>query len=68
MSGPYIISGESSSPGLGASSFRRDTAKEAVTKAVELMGAGMQNVRITDGQAKVYGYEQFAGLVASESR
>jgi hypothetical protein len=68
MSGPYLITGESSSPGLEAGSFRRDTAKDAVIKAVELIGLGMRNVLITDGQSRVYGHEQFSLLVASESQ
>ena len=68
MSGPYIVTGESSSPGLAAESFRRDTAKDAVIKAVELIGIGMRNVRITDAQDRVYGHEQFSLLVASESK
>jgi hypothetical protein len=53
------------SPGLAAGSFRRDTAKDAVIRAVELMSSGMQNVRIVDAQNRVYGHEQFAALVAS---
>jgi len=64
MSGRYTVTGESSSSGLAAESFRRDTAKEAVIKAIALIGSRMRNVRITDAQDRVYGHEQFSLLVA----
>jgi hypothetical protein len=66
MSGPYFITGESTSPRLTAGSFRRDTAKDAVIKAVEVIGSGMWNVLITDPQRRVYGHEQFSLLIADD--
>jgi hypothetical protein len=67
MSGPYMITGETVTPGVAAAAFRRDTAKDAVAKAVELMGQGMTNVRILDAQNRIYSHLQFVELVASQS-
>jgi hypothetical protein len=68
MSGPYTITGVSPQPGLGTISHWRDTAKDAVSKAVEMMGQGMQNVSIVDAQRRTYRQADFAQLVASEGK
>lgn len=67
MSGPYKITGESPRPGVGTVSFTRETAKDAVNKAMEMMGEAVQDVHILDAENKFYGPLEFAGLVASET-
>jgi hypothetical protein len=68
MSGPYVISAESYIPDADPISHRRDTAVEAFSKAVELMGQGMKNVLIIDAQKNVYTSADFAQLVAGKEK
>jgi hypothetical protein len=57
----YIVTGKGTS---GAVSYRRGVAVEAVRKAVEMIGNGLQEVLITEEETdRVYGPEQFDLLV-----
>jgi len=61
-----MITGESPRPGIGTLSFTATSAKDAVTKAMEMMGEGVKDVNILDAEKRFYGPLDFARLVASE--
>jgi hypothetical protein len=61
---PFTISGHSSAGGI---SFPRETAIEAIKKAVEMMGDGVQDVYITDVESgRIYRYDEFALLLKAK--
>jgi hypothetical protein len=58
---PFTISGRTSD---GDEVFRRDTAVEAIQKAVEMIGAGTQDVYITDREiGRIYRRDEFSFLL-----
>ncbi len=68
MSGPYVVTGDSRSPGEPPVPHVRQTGVEAVSKALELMQEGLKNVRIVDAEGNVYSSPNFEQLVAAERR
>jgi hypothetical protein len=61
----YVVKVNRSVVSDGKASFEARTRKDAVEKAVGLMGQGCQNVTITDENGKVFGPQQF-GLFFQE--
>ncbi|HXL49604.1 MAG TPA: hypothetical protein VN975_12525 [Xanthobacteraceae bacterium] len=60
---PFTISARTSE---GRVTLRRDTAVEAVQKVVEMIGAGAQDVYITDRErGKIYRPDEFPLLLKS---
>jgi hypothetical protein len=60
---PFTISGHTSD---GNVLFRRDTAAEAVQKAVEMINAGVQDVHISDRErGRIYRHDDFPLLLKS---
>ena len=60
---PFTITGLTSD---GKAVFRRDTAVEAVQKAIEMIGAGAQDVYITDRErGRIYRRDEFPLLLKS---
>jgi hypothetical protein len=60
MIAPYVITAEQASG--GRQSFARATAREAITKATELMSAGCKRVRTIDAEGRTYTPSDFAEL------
>jgi hypothetical protein len=62
----YTITGHSAA---GTVSVERRTAVEAINKAIEMVGAGMASVSITDvATGRVYRPDDFPLLLLSERR
>jgi hypothetical protein len=59
----YIITGTDSA---GALSLKRDSAAAAVKKAIELVGDGCRDVRITDPDGRIHSHADFDQLLAAE--
>jgi hypothetical protein len=59
----YIITGTDSA---GALSLKRDSPGAAIKKALELLGEGCRDVRITDPDGRIYGDVEFDELRAAE--
>jgi hypothetical protein len=64
----YMVSAQTTVSGLGGVSFRRDSPVEALTKAMELLAEGMQDVRITDEQGRSYSPSDFDKFFVAERR
>ena len=64
----YMISVQTTVSGLGGVSFRCDSPGEALTKAMELLAEGMQDVRITDEQGRSYSPSDFDKFFVAERK
>ncbi len=51
-----------SSTSIGIAGFVRDTAQDAIDKALELLRDGEKDVAITAPDGEVYGHEKFDGF------
>jgi hypothetical protein len=56
---PFIVHAGPDAPGDGKAVLQARTRKDAVEKAVGLVGQGLQNVTITDEDGTVYGPNDF---------
>ncbi len=62
----FVVEASSDKPGEGSFIAHKDTAKDALLTAIDLLGQGIKIVTIVDDKGRVYTTPQFVEVFAEE--